>query len=66
MRVARYGASPHCVYAMFAGGGSAWLDAEAKPGRFALPPAAPGARPDLSGLSCRWGVTPAQQGSSCR
>jgi hypothetical protein len=62
VRVARYGATSQCVYAMFAGGGLAWLEAEAKRGRYALPPAAPGAKPDLSGLSCRWGVAPAKQG----
>src|SRR5271169_6288483 len=62
VRVARYGATPQCVYAMFAGGGLSWFEAEAKRGRYALPSAAPGARPDLSGLSCRWGVAPAKQG----
>jgi Protein of unknown function (DUF3095) len=62
VRVARYGATPHCVYAMFAGGGLAWFEAEAKRGRHALPKAPAGAKPDLSGLSCRWGVAPAKQG----
>ena len=62
VRVARYGPSPFCAYAMFAGGGLSWLDAEAKKGRFALPPAPEGAKPDLSHLSCRWGVTPARHG----
>ena len=62
LRVARYGPSPHCAYAMFAGGGLHWLDGEAKAGRFALPPAPAGTRPDLSDLSCRWGVTPAKRG----
>ena len=62
VRVARYGATPHCVYAMFAGGGLTWFEGEAKSGRYALPPAPPGARPDLSGLSCRWGVAPAKHG----
>ena len=62
VRVARYGATPYCVYAMFAGGGLTWFEAEAKRGNYALPPAAPGARPDLSGLSCRWGVAPAKHG----
>jgi Protein of unknown function (DUF3095) len=62
VKVARYGATPHCVYAMFAGGGLAWFETEAKRGRYALPAAAAGARPDLSGLSCRWGVAPAKQG----
>lgn len=62
VKVVRYGATPHCVYAMFDGGGLSWFEAEAKRGRYALPPAAPGAKPDLSGLSCRWGVAPAKQG----
>ena len=60
--VARYGPSAHCAYAMFSGGGLGWLDGEAKAGRFALAPAEAGVRPDLSGLSCRWGVSPARQG----
>jgi len=62
VRVARYGPSPHCAYAMFAGGGLHWLDGEAKAGRFALEAAPPGTRPDLTDLSCRWGVTPARHG----
>jgi hypothetical protein len=62
LRVARFGASPFTAYAMFAGGGLTWLDAEAKTGRFALEPAPAGARPDLSFLSCRFGVTPARRG----
>src|SRR5277367_494343 len=53
VKVARYGATPHCVYAMFAGGGLAWFEVEAKRGRYAVPPAPMGAKPDLSGLSCR-------------
>ena len=63
MRVARYGATPQCVYAMFAGGGLTWFE-ERKPSaaRYALPARRAGARPDLSGLSCRWGVAPAKQG----
>lgn len=62
IRVARYGPSPHCAYAMFAGGGLHWLDGAAKAGQFVLEPAPPGARPDLTDLSCRWGVTPAKHG----
>ena len=60
--VARYGPSPHCAYAMFAGGGLRWLEGVAKEGRFSLEPAPPGTRPDLTDLSCRWGVTPARHG----
>ena len=62
VKVARYAASEHCVYAMFAGGGLSWLEERAKRGDYALPPAQPDARPDLSGLSCRWGVAPARHG----
>jgi hypothetical protein len=62
VRVARFAAAPPCVYAMFAGGGLTWFDAAAKRGAYALPLAEPGARPDLSGLSCRWGVAPAKLG----
>jgi hypothetical protein len=62
VRVARFAAAPSCVYAMFAGGGLTWFDAAAKRGAYALPQAEPGARPDLSGLSCRWGVAPAKHG----
>ena len=62
VRVARFAAAPPCVYAMFAGGGLTWFDAAAKRGAYALPPAEPSARPDLSGLSCRWGVAPAKHG----
>ena len=61
VRVARYGASPHASYAMFAGGGLAWLEERVKRGDYALA-ADPEARPDLSGLSCRWSVSPAKRG----
>jgi hypothetical protein len=63
VRVARFAASPHCAYAMFAGGGLTWVEGEAKRGGYALAPAAPGARPDLSDLSCRWTIAPAAQGT---
>ena len=62
VRVARFAASEHCVYAMFAGGGLTWFEGQAKRGEYALPPASSDARPDLSGLSCRWGVAPAKHG----
>ena len=62
IRVARYAATPHCVYAMFAGGGLSWFEDEVKRGRRLLPAAKPGARPDLAGLSGRWGVAPAKNG----
>lgn len=62
VRVARYAATPLCVYAMFTGGGLAWFENEVKRGAYRLPAAKPGARPDLSGLSCRWGVAQAKNG----
>ena len=61
--VARYQASPDVDYAMFAGGGLAWLEAQMKSGAFALPPAPPSTRPDLTGLSCRWSHIPARNGT---
>ena len=54
VRVARFAASAGVSYAMFSGGGLAWAENAMKAGRFALPSAPAGARPDLSGLSCRW------------
>ena len=62
VRVARFGASPHCAYAMFAGGGVGWFETEVKRGRFPLKPAPADARPDLTGLSCRWSIAPARRG----
>lgn len=66
VRVARFApspeAAPHLAYAMFAGGGLAWAEAQLKAGAFALAPAAPGARPDLAGLSCRFRAIPARRG----
>jgi hypothetical protein len=62
VRVGRFAASDHCTYAMFAGGGLAWVESQVKGGAFALAPAPAGARPDLSGLSCRWTIAPASQG----
>jgi hypothetical protein len=62
VRVGRFAASQHCTYAMFAGGGLSWVEAEAKRGAFALPPAPPGTRPDLSDLSCRFTISPAAHG----
>jgi hypothetical protein len=63
VRVARYAASPQAVYAMFSGGGVSMAEAELKAGRITLDAAPPGARPDLSGLSCRWRPMRSQQGN---
>ena len=62
VRVARFAASERCDYAMFSGGGITWFEERAKRGEYALAPAAPDVRPDLAGLSCRWGVAPAKHG----
>lgn len=61
-RVARFAPSPNVTYAMFAGGGLAWAEREMKRGRFVVTPAAPGTRPDLTGLSCRWAEMPSARG----
>jgi hypothetical protein len=62
LRVARYGPSQNVSYAMFSGGGLAWVDAAMKRGEFAVMPAPPGAWPDLSGLSCRFQEIPSERG----
>lgn len=62
VRVARFAPSVNVSYAMFTGGGLAWADGALKSGAFAVAPAPPGVRPDLSGLSCRWNDIPATQG----
>ena len=62
LRLARFSPAPGMDYAMFAGGGLAWAEARMKDGAFAVDPAAPGARPDLDGLSCRWSNLRAQNG----
>jgi Protein of unknown function (DUF3095) len=54
LAVARFAPSPHVSYAMFSGGGIEWAEAAMKAGDYALAPAAPGSRPDLTNLSCRW------------
>ena len=62
VRVARYAPSPNISIAMFSGGGLAFADAAMKRGDIALAEAPPGAHPDLSGLSCRYELIPAQRG----
>ena len=60
--VAKYGVG-EVAYAMFAGGGAAWADREMKDGRFLVPAAPVGSRPDLAGLSCRWRPIHARNGT---
>ena len=62
IRVARYAPSDNISIAMFSGGGMAWADSAMKHGEIGIPPAPPGAHPDLSGLSCRYEEIPASRG----
>ena len=62
MRVARYAASPEAIYAMFSGGGAAYAETELKANRISITPAAADARPDLTGLSCRWSPIESRHG----
>ena len=62
VRIARFAASPDVSYAMFAGGGLAWAEARLKEGCFAIPRAAAGEMPDLSGLSCNFAPIEAERG----
>ena len=62
VRVARFQASENVSYAMLSGGGNQWADAQMKAGLYSLPPAAKGARPDLTGLSCRFNPIKASHG----
>ncbi|AVO37241.1 DUF3095 domain-containing protein [Pukyongiella litopenaei] len=61
--VARYRVSPGAEYAMFSGGGLSWAEGQMKQGLYALPEAAPGTVPDLTGLSCRWSDMAARNGT---
>jgi hypothetical protein len=62
VRVALFRPSEQVSYAMFTGGGTSWAEAEMKAGRFAVPAARSGTRPDLTGLSCRWNPIEARNG----
>ncbi len=62
VRVARFQVADEVAYAMFAGGGASWVEAEMKAGRFAVAAAPAGARPNLEGLSCRWNPIGANHG----
>ena len=61
MRVALWQASDDVRYAMFSGGGMAWMDQQLKNGEIRLPESAD-QQPDLTGLSCQWGPVRAKQG----
>lgn len=60
--VARFKVSEHASYAMFAGGGTSWAEGRMKDGAFSIDKAPAGARPDLTGLSCRWSPITARHG----
>lgn len=62
VRVARFGPSANLSYAMFSGGGLGWAETAMKRGEFAVPKAAPGTQPDLTGLSCRFEEIPSVRG----
>ena len=62
VRIARFQASEDMTFAMFAGGGSAWAEAQMKQGRFTVPMAPEQSRPDLTGLSCRWNPIQSRNG----
>jgi hypothetical protein len=62
VRIARFSASPEVSYAMFSGGGLAFAERRMKEGAFAIEPAAPGTRPDLTGLSCRFDEIRSERG----
>ena len=63
LRIARVAASANVDYAMFTGGGRDWAEREMKAGRLTLPPAPAGARPDLTGLTCRFRPIKASHGT---
>jgi hypothetical protein len=63
VRAARFELAPGVSYAMFAGGGANWADREMKAGRFLVPAAPSGTRPDLAGLSCRFRPVAARNGT---
>lgn len=62
LRVALWCASDDVRYAMFAGGGMAWLEEQLKAGTIRLPEAPADREPDLTGLSCQWGPIRATRG----
>lgn len=61
--VARYAVSDGVDYAMFAGGGVSWAEAQMKAGAETVPPVPAGTQPDLTGLSCRWSHMKARNGT---
>jgi hypothetical protein len=62
VRIARFAPSPDVSYAMFTGGGLAWAEDRMKQGDYTVEPGPAGARPDLTGLSCRFAEIGAERG----
>jgi hypothetical protein len=62
IRVARFSPNDFVSYAMFAGGGASWAEAQMKAGKYGIDRALDRARPDLTGLSCRWNPIEARNG----
>lgn len=62
VRVAQFQASEDVAYAMFAGGGASWAEAQMKQGVYSAPKASQGDVPDLTGLSCRWNPISSKNG----
>jgi hypothetical protein len=60
--VARFQAAEGVDYAMFTGGGLSWAETQMKAGAQLSAETPPGAKPDLTGLSCRWSHMPSQHG----
>jgi hypothetical protein len=60
--VAFWKASDDVRYAMFAGEGLEWAEAQLKSDALALPASDPDGEPDLTGLSCQWGPIRHTQG----
>ena len=63
VKIAKFQVASEVTYAMFTGGGASWAEAQMEAGHFAVAPAAPGSRPDLTGLSCRWNPIRSRHGS---
>jgi hypothetical protein len=62
VKVARFAPSKGVSYAMFAGGGLTFAEAQMRDGAFAVEAAPPGTRPDLTGLSCRFSEIKSERG----
>ncbi|QXZ79450.1 DUF3095 domain-containing protein [Rhizobium sp. L51/94] len=62
VRVARFSPTDFVSYAMFAGGGTTWAEAQMKAGNYGVEADQTQMRPDLTGLSCRWNPIEARNG----